>query len=57
MTRVWYWPPWRLTNPWGPPLWRGGDEDGRQTIVIQPPLLGAVIIAHGPPRIVPKGWE
>lgn len=41
--RWWYWPPWRLTNPVWPLWWRGGDEWGRQTLVIQPPLLGAFI--------------
>ena len=49
LPRWWYWPPWRLTNPFWPPFWRGGDEDGRPTVVIQPPLLGALIIAVGPP--------
>jgi hypothetical protein len=45
MPRFWYWPPWRLTNPWGPPVWFGGDEWGRCTVVVQPPLLGAFIFA------------
>lgn len=48
--RVWYYAPWTLTNPWGPPVWRGGDDWGRSTIVIQPPLLGALVIAYGRPH-------
>lgn len=43
--RWWYYAPWTLTNPLWPWFWRGGDEYGRQTIVVQPPLLGALVIA------------
>lgn len=49
MKRFWYWPPWRLVNPVWPWFWRGGDEHGRPTVVIQPPLLGAFIFPVGPP--------
>lgn len=49
MKRVWYWPPWRLVNPVWPWVWRGGDEFGRRTLVIQPPLLGAFIFPVSDP--------
>lgn len=49
MKRWWYYAPWMLTNPLWPWLWRGGDEHGRRTIVIQPPLLGALVVPTGPP--------
>lgn len=51
--RIWYWPPWQLTGPVlgvpgaRPPLWFGGDEHGRRTMVVQVPLLGALIVAIG----------
>lgn len=48
--RFWYWPPWQLTNPLWPLVWRGSDEWGRSTLVIQPPLLGAFIFAFGQGR-------
>lgn len=60
--RVWYWPPWTLTAPVlgvprsRPPLWFGGDEYGRSTVVIQLPLLGALVIAKGKP-ISTRAWE
>lgn len=46
--RVWFYPPWTLTRPvWGPPVWTGADEHGRRTVVLQPPLIGALVIAVG----------
>lgn len=50
-SRIWYWPPWTLTGPiigvpgCRPPIWFGGDEYGRRTVVFQLPLLGALVIA------------
>ena len=46
MKRCWYSAPWTLTNPLWPLVWRGGDEHGRDTLVIQMPLLGALVIAR-----------
>ena len=49
--RVWWMPPWTLSGPVlgvpgaRPPFWRGGDEYGRRTIVIQAPFLGALVFA------------
>jgi hypothetical protein len=48
MKCVWYYAPWTLTNPLWPPVWFGGDEYDRRTLVIQPPLLGALVIALSP---------
>jgi hypothetical protein len=49
MKHVWYLRPSRLTNRWWPPIWVGGDEQGRWTIVIQPPGLGALVLAISRP--------
>lgn len=58
MGRVWYYPPWTLTNPviGTPgarlPFHRSGDEFGRRTWVFGLPLLGEVVVAVS----APCGW-
>jgi hypothetical protein len=48
---VWFYPARELEGPWlgvpgcRPPVWCGGDEYGRRTIVFQLPGVGAVVIA------------
>jgi hypothetical protein len=43
--RAWHYAPGELTNPAWPLVWRGRDEHDRRTLVIQIPLLGAIVIA------------
>lgn len=44
--RVWWDPPWRMYQ-WPPawPIYFGGDEFGRRTVVLHLPLLGRIVVA------------
>lgn len=44
--RIWYWPPWQLTEPWKVEWFTGTDEFGRETIAIHLSLLGCFIFAR-----------
>jgi hypothetical protein len=51
--RVWFWRASSLAGPWigvpgcRPPIWFGGDEFDRRTIVFHLPGVGCAIIAIG----------
>jgi len=56
--RVWFYRASSLVGPWlgspgcRPPIWFGGDEFGRRTIVFQLPGVGCAIVALWPSRHV-----
>jgi hypothetical protein len=49
--RVWFYPARELSGPWlgvpscRPPIWFGGDEFDRRTLVFQLPGIGCMVIA------------
>jgi hypothetical protein len=51
--RVWLYPARELSGPWlgvpgcRPPVWFGGDEWGRTTIVFQLPGVGCMVVRIG----------
>jgi len=51
--RVWFYPARELEGPWlgvpgcRPPVWFGGDEFDRKTLVLQLPGVGCMVIALG----------
>jgi hypothetical protein len=65
--RVWFYRASALIGPWlgspgcRPPIWFGGDEFGRRTVVFQLPGIGCAIVAighpHHPEREGDDGWS
>lgn len=53
MKRIWFYRASELTGPWfgvpgcRPPIWFGGDEYGRTTIVLHLPGVGCMVVAVG----------
>ena len=52
-SRIWFWPARHLSGPWlgvpgcRPPIWFGGDEYDRRTIVLHLPGVGCMVVALG----------
>ena len=52
MKRLWFYPARELSGPWigvpgsRPPIYLGGDEHGRRTVVFQLPGVGAAVLAR-----------
>lgn len=46
MKRIWYWPAWKVTEPFKVGVWTGGDEFLRRTSCLSLGPLGTFIYAH-----------
>lgn len=57
--RLWWWPPWGVTDWWLPRMWRGNDEWCNLPLCINIPPLGAFITFWGPLRNFPcrECWD
>lgn len=57
--RLWWWPPWGVTDWWLPRMWRGNDEWCNIPLCINIPPLGAFITFWGPLRNFPcrECWD
>lgn len=56
--RIWFYRAYDLSGPWlgvpgfRPPVYLGGDEQGRTTVVFHLPGVGAMVVAVGKRRRV-----